>query len=122
MSSTGQLKDGMGTATARTFESHRKWSVGAECHFHPLVEEISPAPNTAEAFERFAKLPRLLFLDSAQHSRSLGRYSFLAADPFEWIVSRGRHTFVSGETEPRNDVDPFAVLEERWRGWRTAKG
>jgi para-aminobenzoate synthetase component I len=118
MSSTGQLKNGMGTATARSLQAHRQGAVGIERHFYPLVEEISPVPDSAEALERFAILPRLLFLDSAQHSRSLGRYSFLTADPFEWIVSRGRHTFVSGETKPRDNVDPFSILLERMQRWQ----
>ena len=31
------------------------------------------------------RLPHCLFLDSALHHRTLGRYSFVAADPFEFI-------------------------------------
>src|SRR5712692_6659705 len=119
MSSTGRLKNGMGRAAGTAYPgAHGRRSVDFACDFHPLIQGISPAPDSAEAFERFAMLPRLLFLDSAQHSGFLGRYSFLTADPFEWIVSRGRHTFVSGETEPRDNVDPFAILLERMRGWQ----
>src|SRR5882672_234410 len=117
MSSTGRLENGMRTATARP-EAHRRRPVGFACDFRPLVQEISPAPDPAEVFERFATLPHVLFLDSAQHSRLLGRYSFLTADPFEWIISRSRQTFVSGETEPRDNVDPFAILLERMQHWQ----
>src|SRR5258708_2381058 len=85
----------------------------------PQVEELSPAPEPAQAFESLAGLPHLLFLDSALPQPNLGRYSFLTGDPFEWIWSRGRHTHVSNEPGPPQDVDPFTVLAERLRRWRT---
>jgi para-aminobenzoate synthetase component 1 len=77
------------------------------------VEELTPAPQPDEAFHRLAGWPRALFLDSALTDPSLGRYSFLTADPFEWICSRGGRTVVSGEARPREPADPFAVLAER---------
>jgi len=49
------------------------------------VEELRPAPAAEEAFRRLAVLPHCLFLDSARRDRELGRYSFIAADPFDWI-------------------------------------
>lgn len=48
----------------------------------PLVEELRPAPDIEAAFLRFAKQRHCLFLDSALRHREIGRYSFLAADPF----------------------------------------
>jgi len=48
----------------------------------PLVEELTGLAPW-EACRRLADLPHLLFLDSAQTS-SLGRYSYVAADPFQW--------------------------------------
>jgi para-aminobenzoate synthetase component 1 len=79
----------------------------------PLVEELTPAPRPWEALRRLAGLPGLLFLDSALDHPTLGRYSFLTADPFEWLWSRGLRTWVSGEDRPREPADPFAVLAER---------
>jgi para-aminobenzoate synthetase component 1 len=79
----------------------------------PLVEELSPGLHPWEAACRLAGLPRLLFLDSALEHPALGRYSFLTADPFEWLWSRGRRTWLSGAREPREPADPFAVLAER---------
>src|SRR5262245_13694050 len=84
----------------------------------PLVEELAPAPDAWEAFRRLARLPHVLFLDSALDYPTLGRYSFLTADPFEWIGSRGGCVWVSGIgglTRPvrREPADPFAVLAER---------
>lgn len=50
----------------------------------PLVVELPDAPPPEVAFTRLCRLPHCLFLDSAQRDAELGRYSFLAADPFEF--------------------------------------
>jgi len=51
----------------------------------PLVEELPKGFRAEDAFARMARLPHCLFLDSAVADPLLGRYSFLAADPFEYI-------------------------------------
>jgi para-aminobenzoate synthetase component 1 len=56
----------------------------------PLVEELSPAPDPWDAARRLAHRPHLLFLDSAATDSPFGRYSFVTADPFEWLTTRGR--------------------------------
>jgi para-aminobenzoate synthetase component 1 len=66
-----------------------------------------------EVFQRLAGLPHVLFFDSVLRHPALGRYSFLMADPFEWLWARGSRTYVSGEARPREPADPFAVLAER---------
>jgi len=53
----------------------------------PLVAELNPAPDSEAAFLRLATLPHALFLDSARRDPHLGRYSFLATDPFEFLES-----------------------------------
>jgi para-aminobenzoate synthetase component 1 len=78
-----------------------------------LVEELAPAPHPWHVVERLAALPRLLFLDSALAHPSRGRHSFVAADPFEWIWSRGSRTLVSGESPLAETTDPFTLLSER---------
>jgi para-aminobenzoate synthetase component 1 len=65
------------------------------------VEELSPAPHPWDAFRRLADLPHLLFLDSALSHPSLGRYSFLTGDPFDWLSAR------------RSTVNPFRALAAR---------
>jgi para-aminobenzoate synthetase component I len=50
-----------------------------------LVEELMPAPEPAQVFPRMACLPHCLFLDSAVRHPVLGRYSFLTADPFDFV-------------------------------------
>jgi para-aminobenzoate synthetase component I len=62
-----------------------------------------------EACQRLADLPGLLFLDSAL-AGPLGRYSFVAADPFTWITAAG--DAVIENDRPRR-ADPFGVLA----GW-----
>src|SRR5260370_8675130 len=100
MSFSGRLEDSMGmTARTRRPEAHGRRSVGLDCNTFPLVHEISPAPDPVDAFERLASLPHVLFFDSAQYHPFLAQYSFLMADPFEWIWSRGRRTFFSGKTK-----------------------
>ncbi len=55
------------------------------CRFAPVVEELSPALEPDEAFLRLCHLPHCLFLDSAVPDAVLGRYSFVAADPFDYL-------------------------------------
>jgi para-aminobenzoate synthetase component 1 len=58
----------------------------------PLVEELVPAPDPVRCCERLASLPYRLFFDSAAKGARLGRYSFLTADPFAVVRSKGTHT------------------------------
>jgi para-aminobenzoate synthetase component 1 len=108
-----------------------------------LVEEL-PAEITAwEVCRKLAQLPHLLFLDSAQAARaplasyairpnpysplpaphlSLARYSFVTADPFLWLRSKGRRLFAcqqNGKEELQATSDPFALLEEKLREFPT---
>ena len=60
--------------------------------FHPLVEELVPAPEPEEVFLRLCALPHCLFLDSAARDPMLGRYSFVTADPFDYLELSPRPT------------------------------
>lgn len=71
--------------------------------FEPLVEELRPAPDPEAALVRLAAKPYCLFLDSALREPTLGRYSFLAAHPFEVL------------TLPVGTTEPFAQLSEKLR-------
>ena len=51
----------------------------------PLVESLPSGVSAVVAFERLASLPHVVFFDSAARDPRLGRYSFVAADPFAWI-------------------------------------
>ena len=67
----------------------------------PLPAEISPL----EVFHRLAHLPHVVFFDSASQSDTLGRYSFVTADPFQWLTSADA------------PADPLAKLEQAWRSY-----
>jgi para-aminobenzoate synthetase component 1 len=75
----------------------------------PLVEELTPAPDPWRIARRFAHLPHLLFLDSAERHPTRGRYSFVAADPVDWLADSTR--------DPRWP-DPFAELARRLDAFR----
>lgn len=51
----------------------------------PIAEELCPPPDAEQAFLRLRGLPHCLWLDSALKHATLGRYSFLTADPFDYI-------------------------------------
>jgi para-aminobenzoate synthetase component 1 len=85
----------------------------------PWVEEWTPAPRAETLLEHLAGLPHVIFFDSALRHPTLGRYSFLTADPFEWLQARGSGTAVSGEAAVRQLTDPFVVLAERLSRYRT---
>jgi para-aminobenzoate synthetase component 1 len=70
--------------------------------------------------QRLAALPHVIFFDSALRHPTLGRYSFLTADPFEWLQARGSGTSVSTEMEVRQPADPFVVLAERLGRYQSA--
>src|SRR5207253_6685031 len=82
----------------------------------PLVKELHPTPDPWDIAQRLVGCPHLLFLDSALRHPTLGRYSFVTADPFEWIESRGNGVAVCGRE--RQPSDPFAVLAERLARFR----
>ncbi len=62
------------------------------------VSEVADAPAPAEACACFLDLPYPLLLESARPSPRLGRYSFLAADPWQVLKRKGEGS------------DPFAEL------------
>jgi len=77
-----------------------------------LIDELSPAPDPAEACAHLLDRPYCLLLESAARSERLGRYSFLTADPF--LVLRSRGTTVeqrSAEGVERTEGDPFRILQ-----------
>ena len=53
-----------------------------------LAVELVPAPDPLDACARFSELPNLVFLDSSARG-TLGRYSFLTADPIALVAETG---------------------------------
>ncbi len=71
----------------------------------PLAVELSPVPDVESALLRLSAKPHSLLLDSALRDLRLGRYSFLAADPFDFF------------RVPANRSDGLSLLESRLRPW-----
>lgn len=67
----------------------------------PLVRELRPPPPAEDVFLRLAGRPHVLFLDSALRDPRLGRYSFVTADPFDFLCL------------PADGRDHLATLQRR---------
>jgi para-aminobenzoate synthetase component 1 len=52
----------------------------------PLAVELDRSLRPEDAFVALAGLPHAVFFDSAMRLPKLGRYSYVAADPFDWIT------------------------------------
>ena len=66
-----------------------------------------PYRDPLAAFAAFAEQPHAVFLDSAQLVERLGRYSFIAAEPFQVLTSKNGVVTLDGR---RVDGDPFDAL------------
>jgi para-aminobenzoate synthetase component I len=66
----------------------------------PVIEEL-PLPDIEVALAAFSRLPHCLFLDSALRHPRLGRFSFLAADPFDFVEVAA------------DESDAFGLLQQR---------
>ena len=65
------------------------------------IEELVPAPAPQQVFLQLCHLPHCLFLDSARQDPTLGRYSFVAADPFGYLElpADGTASLAAGGTD-----------------------
>jgi para-aminobenzoate synthetase component 1 len=82
----------------------------------PLVERLDPALDSLHVFRRLAGQPHVVFFDSAMGHPKLGRYSFIAADPVEWLeapadgsnaLARLPERLANVESPSRADLPPF---------------
>lgn len=71
------------------------------------VLELVPAPDAEVVFRRLAGRPNCLYLDSARRDPRLGRFSFVAADPFEFI------TLPATDRTSTNRPDAFTIVQRR---------
>lgn len=77
----------------------------------PVVRELNPVPSVLTALHALADQSRLLLFDSAAVRQERGRYSFLMAEPIE---------FVEIETAAFG-TDPFASLRAWSSHWQAAE-
>lgn len=67
-----------------------------------------PITDMVQLAERLAGLPHLVFLDSAMPHAKLGRYSYLAADPYAVLEAGAEGATLSGAPV---EGDPLAALD-----------
>lgn len=82
-----------------------------------LVQEL-PTIDMAALAERLKGLPHVAFLDSAMRHASLGRYSYLAADPYD-VLEVGADGAVLGGTAIEGD--PLVALARALEGQGIAR-
>ena len=78
----------------------------------PLVYDLGSIPHPAQLFPAFQDMPSPALLDGAMPGASGSRFSYLTADPFMVIRSRGRRVFLEhdGIHEEVED-DPWSTLQ-----------
>jgi len=52
----------------------------------PLVERLEVRLDAPEVFLRLSNLPHVVFFDSAMRHPQLGCYSYVSADPIDWLI------------------------------------
>lgn len=77
-------------------------------HDEPLVVPLPGKLSSWDVFSRLAHLPYVVFLDSATQHPELGRYSYIAADPYDVCIAQGPEQIRQG----------LAQLKAQWQHWR----
>jgi para-aminobenzoate synthetase component 1 len=98
----------------------------------PLVERLDPQLDSLQVFRRLADMPHVVFFDSAMRHPILGRYSFIAADPVEWLTvpadgsdamsKLDKHMTARWPTSPRLSLPPFQGGWAGVFGYEMARG
>jgi para-aminobenzoate synthetase component 1 len=90
--------------------------------FTPFIREIPCPLSPLDAFGAIARRPGSILLESATREPRLGRYSFLACDPFLTFRSKGPRVEIrSARGREEREGDPFAVLGELMAEFRLAR-
>ncbi|WP_425398059.1 anthranilate synthase component I family protein [Aeoliella sp.] len=74
----------------------------------PVVRPLPVEITALDAFRALRALPHVVYFDSAMPHEQLGRYSFVVADPFQWL------------TAPADGSDALGMLEAEWQKYLTA--
>ncbi|MEX2188084.1 MAG: anthranilate synthase component I family protein [Pirellulales bacterium] len=81
----------------------------------PLVAELRPMPEAEAVFLALASLPHCAFFDSAQRHPELGRYSFVAADPYAFVVEHNEGCAAATRGSGLPEETTFDRLRARFR-------
>lgn len=82
----------------------------------PVVHEFEIAPTVRSALQALRELPGVLLLESSRqietaNGQPLGRYSFLMADPFDWVVLE--------QSPDQPTADPFEKIRFLLQSFRS---
>lgn len=88
----------------------------------PIIREITIALPPAEVFALFAQQPYSVFLDSGKDINGMGRYSFIAHDPFLVFSSKGNTIHINENGSSRTyEANPFEELKHLLEMYKTEK-
>jgi len=76
----------------------------------PFVEPLPASLSAYEAFQRLAALPHVIYFDSARRHDTLGRYSYVAADPYDFLLLPVRGPFAFDALSERLASSQAATL------------
>ena len=88
----------------------------------PIIREVALNVAAEAVFALYAAEPGSVFLDSAKDSYGMGRYSFIARDPFLTFQCKGRRVQLQDQAGTRELEDqPFDVLQGLLQKYQTEK-
>ncbi len=73
----------------------------------PVVRPLPSNVTPLDAFRALRSMPHVAFFDSAMPHESLGRYSFVAADPFAWLTVQADGSDALGQLQ--SQVQQYAA-------------
>ena len=84
----------------------------------PAFLKLEPAPSLPDIFPSFLDLPYPVLLDRMLSSPLGARFSYLTADPFVVVRSKGKHVEIeSKDGIEHREANPFDVLQEICRSY-----
>ncbi len=87
----------------------------------PTYLKLDPTSSLLGIFDTFRRMPYPAFLDSALAAPRLGQFSYLTADPFMVLRSKGRRVQIESMGTIRHlNSDPFQVLQDLLKRFRLA--
>ena len=90
--------------------------------YTPIIREVPPPPSPTAAYAAIAGRPGAILLESGTREPKLGRWSFVACDPFLICRAKGPRIEIltSAGTEAR-EGDPFLLLRDLLAEYRLAR-
>jgi para-aminobenzoate synthetase component 1 len=100
-------------STFQAAAGSRRSSDSQAAPFGGAIEKLAAVPDIERVLTAAARLPHCIFFDSAREQEDLGRYSFLAADPFDF-VSRSTDEAVIAAAAGENAFKNLALRSQSY--------